>query len=68
MSKYEFTSSGVKVNGTDSYHVFKMADTDEWILVRYRDNTTYKAGTFESPDEARAFAHSMGLDLNRTQQ
>jgi len=68
MSKYEFTSSGVQVKGTDSYHVFKMAEVDEWILIRYRDNTTFKAGTFESPDEARAFAHSMGLNLNRVEE
>lgn len=68
MLQYDFTSSGVQVNGSDSYHVFKVASVDEWILVRYRDNTTYQAGTFTSPDEARAFAHAMGLELNRTQQ
>lgn len=68
MAGYEFTSSGVQIKGTDSYHVFKIVDIDEWILVRYRDGTTYKAGTFVSPDEARAFAHAMGLELNRVKE
>jgi len=65
MSKYEFTSSGVQNKGSDSYHVFKVAGVDEWLLIRYRDKTTYQAGTFASPDEARAFAHAMGLELQR---
>ena len=68
MLKYDFTSSGVQVKGTDSYHVFKLAEVDEWILIRYRDGTTFQAGTFVSPDEARAFAHAMGLELNKTKE
>jgi hypothetical protein len=67
MSKYDFTSSGVQVKGTDSYHVFKLAEVDEWVLIRYRDGTTFQAGTFVSPDEGRAFAHAMGLELNRVE-
>jgi hypothetical protein len=68
MSKYEFTSSGVQNKGNDSYHVFKLAEVDEWVLIRYRDSITYQAGTFASPDEARAFAHAMGLELNRVKE
>ena len=65
---YEFSSSGIRVKGDDSYHVFKLNDVDEWILIRLRNGTTYKAGTFVSPDEARAFAHSLDLELNRVKE
>lgn len=63
---YEFTSDGIKIKGDDSFHVMKLMDEDTWILVRYRNNTTYKSATFTSPDEARAFAHSLGLELTRS--
>jgi hypothetical protein len=66
--KYDFTSSGIKVKGNDSYHVFKLEEEDIWVLIRYRDNTTYKAATFVSPDEARAFAHALGLELTKVKQ
>jgi hypothetical protein len=65
VSSYEFSSDGIKILGDDSFHVMKIMDKDEWILVRLRSGTTYKSATFASPDEARAFAHSLGLTLNR---
>ena len=66
--KYDFTSSGIKVKGEYSYHVFKLEEQDQWVLIRYRDNITYEAGTFASPDEARAFAHALGLELTKVKQ
>ena len=64
--EYDFTSDGIQVKGNDSYHVFKVKDQDEWVLIRYRNNTTYKAATFVSPDEARTFVHALGLILTKT--
>ena len=64
-SKYEFSSNGIKIMGEDSFHVMKIHDKDTWILVRLRQGTTYKCATFSSPDEARAFVHSMDLTLTR---
>jgi len=65
MASYDFSSDGIKIKGDDSYHVMKMADTEEWILLRLRNGTSYKSASFVSSDEARAFAHSMGLELTR---
>ena len=65
MSKYDFASSGIKVNGDDSFHVVKLHDKDEWLLLRRRDGEFFQAATFSSPDEARAFTHSLGLDLQK---
>lgn len=62
---YDFSSSGIKVKGDDSFHVMKLTDKDEWILVRLRSGTSFQSASFVSPDEARAFAHSMGLELTR---
>jgi hypothetical protein len=62
---YEFSSDGIKILGDDSFHVMKIQDKDEWILLRMRSGTTYKSASFISPDEARAFAHSLGLTLTR---
>jgi hypothetical protein len=65
---YDFSSDGIKIKGEDSFHVMKLADVDEWILLRLRNGTSYRSGSFVSPDEARAFAHSMGLELTRKKQ
>lgn len=62
---YDFSSDGILVKGNDSYHVMKLAEEDTWILLRMRNGTTYKAGEFVSPDEARTFAHSMGLEITK---
>ena len=62
---YDFSSDGIKVKGDDSFHVMKLNDLDEWILLRLRNGTSYKCASFASPDEARAFVHSMGLELTR---
>jgi len=63
--KYEFSSSGIRINGNDSYHVVKVVDADEWVLIRLRDGVKYEAGRFVSPDEARAFVHCLDLKLER---
>lgn len=65
---YEFSSDGIKILGDDSFHVMKINDKDEWILLRMRSGTTYKSASFVSPDEARAFAHSLGLTLTRVKK
>jgi hypothetical protein len=65
---YEFSSTGIRVKGDDSFHVFKLKDVDEWILIRLRNGVSYRAATFMSPDEARAFAHSLDLDINRVKE
>jgi len=65
---YDFSSDGIKIKGDDSFHVMKLTDVDEWILLRLRNGISYKAASFVSPDEARAFAHSMGLELTRKEQ
>jgi hypothetical protein len=65
---YDFSSDGIKIKGEDSFHVMKLADVDEWILLRLRNGTPYRSSSFVSPDEARAFAHSMGLELTRNKQ
>jgi hypothetical protein len=65
MAQYDFASTGIQINGKDSYHVVKVQDTDEWLLLRMRNGTHYQAGKFVSPDEARAFVHALDLDLNK---
>lgn len=65
MAQYDFASTGIQINGKDSYHVVKVKDKDEWLLLRMRDGSHYQAGTFVSPDEARAFVHALDLDLNK---
>lgn len=65
MSKYDLASTGIKINGDDSYHVVKVYEKDEWLLLRQRSDSYYQAGVFTSPDEARAFAHALDLDLNK---
>lgn len=62
---YEFASTGIKVKGDDSFHVVKLTDKDEWLLLRRRDGNFFQSAVFSSPDEARAFAHSLDLDLQR---
>ena len=62
---YDFSSSGIKIKGDDSFHIMKLTDKDEWILLRLRNGTSFQSASFASPDEARAFAHSMGLELTR---
>ena len=63
--KYDMASSGIQINGSDSYHVVKVYEQDEWLLLRNRDGSYHQAAIFSSPDEARAFAHCLGLDINK---
>jgi hypothetical protein len=65
MKKYEFGSSGIKINGDDSYHVVKVLDAEEWLLLRQRKGSYFEAAVFASADEARAFVHALDLDLNK---
>lgn len=65
MNKYEFGSTGIQVNGKDSYHVVKVYDKDEWLLLRKRDESYFQAAVFASSDEARAFVHALDLTLNK---
>ncbi len=65
MSKYDFGSTGIKINGDDSYHVVKVYEKDEWLLLRQRNGSYFQAAVFASPDEARAFTHALDLDLNK---
>jgi hypothetical protein len=65
MSKYDFGSTGIKINGDDSYHVVKVHEKDEWLLLRQRNGSYFQAAVFTSPDEARAFTHALDLDLNK---
>lgn len=63
-SKYDFASTGIQIKGNDSYHVVKVAEKDEWLLLRKRDGAYFQAAVFESPDEARAFVNACDLNLN----
>jgi hypothetical protein len=65
MAEYDFGSTGIKIKGDDSYHVVKVAEQDEWLLLRKRDDSYFQAAVFASPDEARAFVHSCDLTLNK---
>lgn len=65
MSKYDFGSTGIQIKGSDSYHVVKVYEKDEWLLLRKRDGSYFQAAVFSSPDEARAFAHACDLTLKK---
>jgi hypothetical protein len=65
MSEYDFGSTGIQIKGGDSYHVVKVYNKDEWLLIRKRDGQFYKSGEFVSPDEARAFAHACDLTIKK---
>jgi hypothetical protein len=65
MSSYDFSSDGIQIKGDDSFHVMKLAEKDEWILLRLRKGTSFQSALFSSPDEARAFAHSLGLTIEK---
>jgi hypothetical protein len=65
MTKYEFGSTGIKINGDDSYHVVKVSEKEEWLLLRQRSGSYFQVAVFVSPDEARAFVHALDLDLNK---
>ena len=65
MSKYDFGSTGIQIKGGDSYHVVKVYEQDEWLLLRQRDGSYYQAAVFTSPDEARAFVNACDLTLSK---
>jgi hypothetical protein len=65
MNKYDFASTGIQINGEDSYHVVKVSEKEEWLLLRQRNGSYFQAAGFASPDEARAFVHALDLDLNK---
>jgi hypothetical protein len=65
MHSYELASDGIQIVGEDSYHVVKVLDKDEWLLLRKRKGSYYQAAAFSSGDEARAFAHSCGLVVSK---
>ena len=65
MSSYDFSSDGIQIKGDDSFHVMRLLDKDEWILLRLRKGTSFQSAVFSSPDEARAFAHSLGLTITK---
>ena len=65
MSSYDFSSDGIQIKGDDSFHVMRLLDKDEWILLRLRKGTPFQSAVFSSPDEARAFAHSLGLTITK---
>lgn len=65
MAQYDFASTGIQIEGSDSYHVVKVYEQDTWLLLRKRDGSYYQAAEFTSPDEARAFAHACGLTLSK---
>lgn len=64
MTRYDFGSTGIQIKGGDSYHVVKVYEQDEWLLLRQRDGEYFQAATFTSPDEARAFVNACDLTLN----
>jgi hypothetical protein len=65
MSKYEFGSTGTQIKGKDSYHVVKVHEKDEWLLLRKRDDKYFQAAAFSSPDEARSFVNACDLTLDK---
>jgi hypothetical protein len=67
VSKYDFGSTGIQIKGNDSYHVVKVTDKDEWLLLRKRDDAYFQAASFSSPDEARSFVHACDLTLDKIQ-
>ena len=64
-NKYDFGSTGIQIKGGDSYHVVKVHEQDEWLLLRKRDGSYYQAAVFSSSDEARAFVNACDLTLNK---
>jgi hypothetical protein len=64
MPKYEQASEGLQVRGEDSYHVVKIFDKDDWLILRRRGGVYFECAKFVSPDEARAFALSLDLTLS----
>ena len=64
-SKYDFGSTGIQIKGGDSYHVVKVHEQDEWLLLRKRDGSFFQAALFTSADEARAFVNACDLTLDR---
>ena len=68
MTSYDFSSDGIKIKGDDSFHVMRLSDKDEWILLRLRSGTPFQSAIFSSPDEARAFAHSLGLIITKSKE
>ena len=68
MTSYDFSSDGIKIKGDDSFHVMRLSDKDEWILLRLRSGTPFQSAIFSSPDEARAFAHSLGLIITKNKE
>lgn len=65
MAEYDFGSTGIQIKGGDSYHVVKLHEKDEWLLLRRRDGSYYQAAVFSSADEARAFVHACDLTLSK---
>jgi len=65
MAEYEFGSTGIQIKGGDSYHVVKVREQDEWLLLRKRSGSYYQAAVFSSADEARAFVNSCDLTLSK---
>ena len=65
MAEYEFGSTGIQIKGGDSYHVVKVHEKEEWLLLRKRGGFYYQAALFASPDEARAFVNACDLTLNK---
>ena len=63
--KYDFGSTGIQIKGGDSYHVVKVHEQDEWLLLRKRDGSFFQAALFTSADEARAFVNACDLTLDR---
>jgi hypothetical protein len=60
----EMSSTGIQIRGTDSYHVVKIKDEDKWLLIRLRNGVANEAAEFSSPDEARAFALCLELEIS----
>jgi uroporphyrinogen-III synthase len=65
MAEYDFGSTGIQIKGGDSYHVVKVHEKDEWLLLRRRDGSFFQAAIFVSPDEARAFVNACDLTLDK---
>jgi len=65
MADYDFGSTGIQIKGGDSYHVVKVFEKDEWLLLRKRDGSFFQAAAFKSPDEARAFVNACDLTLDK---
>lgn len=65
MAEYEFGSTGIQIKGSDSYHVVKVHEQDEWLLLRKRGDSYFQAAVFSSSDEARAFLNACDLSLSK---